>query len=174
MYITIDGIVSFAPNIGVLVHEEAVDVDPVRVHDAIRLAWSHMADEMLCDAIGGSNNALAKHLNREITYKEYVELVARLEHEQKLRKATTASKRHHTRLRRVDYSARRSQLILKLIESGVTYVCAHPECNECDELTLDHIVPISKGGTDELENLQFLCLRHNSQKGDRETIGESK
>lgn len=36
----------------------------------------------------------------------------------------------------------------------------------CD-LTLDHIVPRSKGGTDDADNLQTLCQRCNSKKGTR-------
>lgn len=34
-------------------------------------------------------------------------------------------------------------------------------------MTIDHIVPQSKGGTDHLENLQLLCGACNSMKGDR-------
>ena len=35
-------------------------------------------------------------------------------------------------------------------------------------LTIDHVVPKSRGGTDHLENLQLLCGACNSIKGDRE------
>ncbi len=46
-------------------------------------------------------------------------------------------------------------------------------CNGClyflhyHVLTVDHIVPQSKGGGDELENLQLLCHSCNSTKGNR-------
>ena len=46
-------------------------------------------------------------------------------------------------------------------------------CNGCGEhfqiqnLTVDHIIAKSKGGTDHLENLQLLCGHCNSVKGDR-------
>ena len=36
------------------------------------------------------------------------------------------------------------------------------------DLTIDHVVPRSRGGTDHLENLQLLCAACNSIKGDRE------
>lgn len=44
------------------------------------------------------------------------------------------------------------------------------KCQRCgtpDRLTIDHIVPLSRGGDDEPENLWVLCLSHNSEKGNR-------
>lgn len=32
-------------------------------------------------------------------------------------------------------------------------------------LEIDHIVPVSEGGGNEIENLQWLCRYHNRQKG---------
>jgi 5-methylcytosine-specific restriction protein A len=44
-------------------------------------------------------------------------------------------------------------------------------CNHCgtrQNLSVDHVVPESKGGTLELSNLQTLCRRCNSSKGAKE------
>jgi 5-methylcytosine-specific restriction endonuclease McrA len=44
------------------------------------------------------------------------------------------------------------------------------QCKRCaatEDLTLDHIIPISRGGTNALENLRCLCRRCNSSKRDR-------
>lgn len=40
-------------------------------------------------------------------------------------------------------------------------------CNSQKRLSLDHIVPYSKGGPDTIENLRVLCLRCNIKRGNR-------
>jgi len=38
-------------------------------------------------------------------------------------------------------------------------------CGSKFQLEIDHIIPIAKGGTNHLANLQLLCRRHNQMKG---------
>jgi len=45
--------------------------------------------------------------------------------------------------------------------------CACVTCGTTERLSLDHIVPIAKGGTNDRGNLQTLCVSCNSRKGDR-------
>lgn len=42
--------------------------------------------------------------------------------------------------------------------------CAH--CDATERLTVDHIIPYSKGGGHDLSNLQCLCWPCNRRKGD--------
>lgn len=38
-------------------------------------------------------------------------------------------------------------------------------CGAMEDLTIDHVTPLSKGGSTELHNLQFLCNDCNNKKG---------
>lgn len=90
-----------------------------------------------------------------------------LERQKMLSAAGRKAKRTHAARRRAQFNAMRSELVLQMLDAGMDYVCAADECNECEDLTVDHIHPLSRGGTDGLSNLQFMCRHHNSVKGDR-------
>ena len=51
-------------------------------------------------------------------------------------------------------------------EQGIA--CA--KCLSIEELEVDHIFPKSRGGSDNMKNLQILCSPHNKSKGDREVV----
>jgi hypothetical protein len=45
------------------------------------------------------------------------------------------------------------------------YACVECGGDDVTQLTLDHRVPVSRGGGDDVENLRTLCRRCNSRKG---------
>ena len=50
-------------------------------------------------------------------------------------------------------------------ELGLRYKFKCANCEATENLTIDHIKPVSKGGTDDPSNLQLLCKSCNSSKG---------
>ena len=63
--------------------------------------------------------------------------------------------------RRTEFSRKRNQLMLSIIDRD-GYVCQN--CKTTKNLTVDHILALSNGGTDDLSNLQLLCRPCNSRK----------
>lgn len=41
-------------------------------------------------------------------------------------------------------------------------------CGTTEQLSIDHVVPLVRGGTNDFDNLQLLCNKCNSAKGARE------
>ena len=65
------------------------------------------------------------------------------------------------KLRR-EYYGMRDALLDALIERD-GYYCR--ECNSTENITIDHIVPVVRGGKNLMSNLQLLCRSCNSRKG---------
>jgi predicted restriction endonuclease len=58
-----------------------------------------------------------------------------------------------------------SKRIRKAVHERDMYRCVF--CGTHQDLTIDHIMPLIRGGTDDFENLQTLCLSCNTRKGAR-------
>lgn len=61
--------------------------------------------------------------------------------------------------------ARVSNKVRFAIYARDNYRCV--KCGDTEDLEIDHIYPISKGGKSDLDNLQTLCHNCNYQKGNR-------
>jgi hypothetical protein len=82
----------------------------------------------------------------------------------KQKKINRQAKDFFIELRRREFQSLRKDLIIMLINRD-DYKCK--VCETHDNITVDHIIPLSKGGTDELDNLQLLCRSCNSSKGNK-------
>ncbi len=160
-WVKIKKCIIFSPNHGVLVESSALELTGEEIKNAISLAHKHINDKPFIDACCGGIGALADL--GEITFDDYLVRLKDID----IQKGTSKAKRKYTKIRRTQYSSLQPQLVLALIENGVQYVCSHPQCKQTTDLTIDHIIPLSKGGSDEIKNLQFMCRPHNSSKGDR-------
>ena len=65
---------------------------------------------------------------------------------------------------RREYMVIRAELFAVLAERDGLH-CKH--CLATEHLSIDHIIPVIRGGTNELENLQILCRTCNSTKGSK-------
>ena len=140
-------------------------VDPLDVIAEAQTAIDYIDDPMLRDAWHAGAGPLAGR--GRISFRRFIELIDAERNRLSAEAATKAAKQVFTRQRRSEFGTVRPQLALALLNTGHAYRCADPACLVMTDLTIDHIVPLSRGGTDDLENLRFLCRPHNSAKGDR-------
>lgn len=183
--VDIDGILICAPNIGVLMDRDCLGRDETEVVDAIRLAFELIKNPIWEAYCGGAIGPLCdyfdkdgeyRHLTEEVTGQKwpfcysipvgiFQEILWQAEESEKVTQEQKEARRKKAIKRRQKFDSKRNKLFIEMIKSGLVYECSHEACGAREDLTIDHINPIANGGSDDVENLQFLCRAHNSKKG---------
>ena len=87
--------------------------------------------------------------------------------------ANSRYKKSHPEVGRQNFHRRRARKIgngvFKIIPKDLQRLQRTPcqECGTMKKLTIDHVVPISKGGTHSIGNLQSLCIHCNCSKNNK-------
>ncbi len=136
------------------------EIDPDALILAIEKAISIRGHEFLGIGLSGSWSVGERG---PITFERFNQILAAKDSE----RVSRTVKAQFTRIRRREFQASRAQLVLQMLDAGMPYRCVHPGCMADTDLTVDHKIPMSRGGGDEISNLQFMCLPHNSSKGDK-------
>ena len=91
------------------------------------------------------------------------ELERRRRYRQTHREAVALREREKTYSRRAlqPYSPEVAAYMAQLVKQPCTY------CGATENITVDHVVPLSRGGQHEIENLAAACYPCNSSKCDR-------
>lgn len=144
---------------------DAAFFNPERLVRAVQAAVPLQRDAVFCDHMKSGDAPLAQLGDIDIN-----DFIAALKYEKRRQRQEIGALRAKiaaTHERRREFNLKRADLILKMIEAGIPYECAVERCDLSVALTVDHKVALSRGGTDDLDNLQFLCRNHNSQKSDK-------
>lgn len=95
-------------------------------------------------------------------------LMSRLLSEFRNKRAALLAKEYSSRRKEANYVISKEEIRL-IVFARDGFHCrgfdGNPKCSKSKFLTVDHIIPVVRDGTDDLENLQTLCFSCNCKKG---------
>jgi hypothetical protein len=149
--------------------EIASAVRKVAAHAEIAVA-ENVADHILC--YGGTVASLRGHPDESLIQAE-LDLMRHVDKSDAIRRAyeliiQVQEQRSQPRKRRPkarNEVAARYEKILVALGRRDGFACVH--CRAVDDLQIDHILPVSLGGTSDMLNLQILCKSCNTRKGNK-------
>lgn len=144
----------------------ALEIFPAALEAAVEEAVYDIITDP--DLIAGCCGGVGPMAGRgQISNSEFRRLQMEIFDRRRRQEASGKVRQETLRRRRSQFASVRDARILEMLDRGVPYVCAQPNCGRRADLTIDHITPLSRGGVDDVENLQFMCRSHNSQKSNR-------
>jgi len=145
-------------------------INAFKVHQTLTLAsWfsaedkSHLSRDQVEVIEGYLHDGNGAAINRIAAFKgiDYDAIRENLDHSKReLDKSCSYKQR---RMKACLYTSR-SDIRKKVFERDGKF-CKH--CGSTENLSMDHIIPVSKNGENSLENLQVLCRSCNSSKGNK-------
>lgn len=145
---------------GVMISKAALVLQPSELKEAIETGLELLDDPDIQYAAGGGESLLTECLHKYISIRDFYHIKAMMgdDDDQTLLGNSPLERR------RARFNSKRDRFFVKLIDSGIPYQCATSGCDAKNQLTIDHKKPLSRGGSDELSNLQFLCRSCNARK----------
>jgi len=128
---------------------------------------SEKSIKMLCDIISLNYKIFHPHYKKlkKLRYRNYygieVDLI-KVNAVVKLLQQMYFKKYNYKSLRR-EFKSKRKHFFKNLIKKQKSCVF----CGATERLSVDHIIPLVKGGRNNLSNMQILCISCNSKKGSK-------
>lgn len=130
---------------------QIIDVVPYLVNKDFQDLVKKIEFTLYCDLSTDTQKTCA------LEVKEFIQPIIQRKEEKRIKALAIKQRRR-------EFQILQPQILLFLIERD-GHKCRI--CNSIENIQVDHIVPLSKGGIDDALNLQLLCRYCNSSKGDK-------